>query len=210
MDITATTFNLPIRNSPTPNNTPMSSPKPSASDLTVWQAKTLQHRPDRTPLPDAPDVRPWLEIKPTQLKRAIKRSYDNYRKRAAREANEKKNEEPKRTSRKVWVKEEIEQLAGMRERGCSWDEIQVSSPMILNIVLGERLLIPEHADQEQGVFHWRSGEAIRQVWWKYKYRKNKLYCDKLSSTMESELDMDVKKEAFSDTGKVKWNFKRKS
>lgn len=141
MDITASTLTLPIRNSPstTPNNTPMPSPT-SMPDLTIWQAKALQKNPARTPLPNAPNSRPWLSLKPTQLKRAIKRAYDNERKRVALRAKEKKrNSEKRNTSRKVWQKEEIEKLATMRESGSSWSEIQVSL-----LVIFDKLMMRKH------------------------------------------------------------------
>jgi hypothetical protein len=63
----------------------------------------------------------------------------------------------------------------------------------------------------QEIFPWRTMEGLKQVWWKYKYRTQKLSAlSGKSSGKKSEMDMDVESDGFGRDGKVKWNFRRKS
>lgn len=131
----ATTTDLPIRNPPpTPNNTPNNSPMPSPTpipELALWQAKTLKPtHPKRTPLPNAPHSRPWIGLKAADLKRAVNRSFAKARKEKKAEAEEKRNRSVKvHGPRRVWLREEIEKLADMRENGATWAELQVSDSL---------------------------------------------------------------------------------
>ena len=63
----------------------------------------------------------------------------------------------------------------------------------------------------QEIFPWRTMEGLKQVWWKYKYRTQKLKAlSGKSSGKKSEMNMDVESDGFGRDGKVKWNFRRKS
>jgi hypothetical protein len=65
---------------------------------------------------------------PFRLKRAIRRVHEAHRIKTNDDEKTKKQGAEKATvSRKVWKKDEIEQLASMREAGASWTKIHVSN-----------------------------------------------------------------------------------
>lgn len=63
-----------------------------------------------------------------RLKRAIKQAKEAHQAKTSNEQKTKQQGAEKATiSRRVWKKDEIEQLASMREAGASWAKIHVST-----------------------------------------------------------------------------------